>query len=263
MISSPDSSEWQLTVIILAAGKGKRMNNPDMPKVMAELDGKPLIGHVLNQVQKLEPQQTIVVVGHHKEQVMEYVAKEFGNSVEFVVQEQQLGTGHAVRQAEPKVHSFTDDVLILSGDVPLLRASTMMSFINEHRRYKPVVAASVLTMDDDPTGYGRIIRSDDGEFLRIVEEKDASPEERSITEVNSGIYIVSSHLLFAALEDLSNDNAQGEYYLTDIISILQNKRLFTCNAIPAADASELHGINTPAELERAERLYREKFAAKG
>lgn len=260
MNSSSDFPEWQLTVIILAAGKGKRMNNPDTPKVMAELDGKPLIGHVLGQVRLLEPQQTIVVVGHHKEQVMEYVTKEFGSAIEFAVQEQQLGTGHAVREAEPKLHSFTDDVLILSGDVPLLRASTMMNFVTEHRRYKPLVAASVLTMDcEDPTGYGRIVRSDDGEFLRIVEEKDATPEEKAIKEVNSGIYIVSSHLLFATLQELSNDNVQGEYYLTDIIGILRGKRFFTCNAIPTGDSFELQGINTPAELERAEMLYRENF----
>jgi UDP-N-acetylglucosamine diphosphorylase/glucosamine-1-phosphate N-acetyltransferase len=260
MNTSHDFDEWQLTVVVLAAGKGKRMNNPDIPKVMAELDGIPLIGHVLGQVLQISPEQIIVVVGHHKEQVMDYVTGKFGKNIDFVVQEQQLGTGHAVRQAEPKLHSFSDDVLILSGDVPLLRAATMMSFVSEHRRYKPLVAASVLTMEcDDPTGYGRIVRSDDGEFLRIVEEKDATPEEKAIKEVNSGIYVVSSHLLFVTLQELGNDNVQGEYYLTDIIGILHGKRFFTCNAIRTEDAFELQGINTPAELERAEILYRENY----
>ena len=258
-METPDETPlWNLTVIILAAGKGKRMNNPDMPKVMAMLGGVPLIGHVVRQALRLRPEQVIVVAGHHKEQVIGYVRGEFGGRAEFAVQEQQLGTGLAVIEAEPLLQSYSGDVLILSGDTPLLRASTLMSFANDHRRFKPVVVASALTMRlDDPAGYGRIIRSPDGEFLKIVEEKDATPEEKAVFEVNSGIYIVSSHQLFPALRQLGNANAQGEYYLTDVIGILRGKN-FACNAIPAPDPDELHGVNSPAELDRAEAIYRRR-----
>ncbi|MCZ2133124.1 MAG: NTP transferase domain-containing protein [Bacteroidetes bacterium] len=257
-----DLTAKDLTIIILAAGKGKRMNNPDLPKVMVKLDGEPLIGHVLRQALQLEPRQIIVVTGHCKEQVISYVSSEFGNSAEFVEQKEQLGTGHAALQTESVLKSYSGDALILSGDVPLLQASTMSDFVTRHRRYRPIVMASVLTMTiDNPAGYGRILRSPDGEFLRIVESKDAMPDESAVCEVNSGVYIVNAHLLFAALRKIDNNNAQKEFYLTDIIGILRNKK-FICNAIPARDADELLGVNTPDDLACAERVYREKFAAK-
>lgn len=262
MNTNTESTTQDLTIITLAAGKGKRMNNPDLPKVMAKLDGEPLIGHVLRQAMRLEPRQIIVVVGHCKEQVISYVSGEFGSSVEFVEQKEQLGTGHAALQAEPMLKSYSGDALILSGDVPLLQSSTMEDFVTRHRRYRPIVMASVLTMTvDNPAGYGRILRSPDGEFLRIVESKDALPHEAAINEVNSGVYIVNTHLLFTALREIGNDNAQKEFYLTDIIAVLRSKK-FICNAIPARDADELLGINTPGDLANAEHIYREKFIIK-
>lgn len=257
-----DLTAQDLTIVILAAGKGKRMNNPDMPKVMAKLDGEPLIGHVLNQALQIKPQQIIVVVGHFKEQVISYVSSKFGNSAEFTEQKEQLGTGHAVLQAESVLKSISGDTLILSGDVPLLQAATITDFLTRHRRYRPIVMASVLSVIlDNPAGYGRILRSPDGEFLRIVESKDATPDEAAICEVNSGVYIVNTHMLFTALHEIGNDNAQKEFYLTDIIAVLRNKH-FICNAIPALDSDELLGVNTPEDLAYAEQVYREKYTAK-
>lgn len=247
-----DSKGKELAVLILAAGKGKRMNNPDLPKVMANLKGIPLIGHVLKGLQTLLPNHVLVIVGHQKEKVIEYLSGTFG-SVDTVVQEEQLGTGHAVAQAKSNLSNFNGDVLILSGDVPLMRGKTLESFIEEHRSSEATI--SVLTaLVPDATGYGRIVRDSLGRFVSIVEHKDADDSIRQIKEINSGIYCVDSAKLFESLEKVNNNNVQGEYYLTDIIALLYNsgERVVatSCN-----DYREIMGINTSEELTTAEALY--------
>ena len=240
-----------LAVAILAAGQGKRMGNPNLAKVLNPLKGRPLLGYVLEQAETLHPSHVVVIVGHQRESVMEFVASIMPSAV-CVVQEQQLGTGHAVQQTKSVLADANCDVLILSGDVPLLTQETLTLFAEHHKSTGSVV--SVLTAAvPDPTGYGRIIRASDGSLQRIVEHKDATDDERQVTEINSGIYIVHSQDLFSALEGLSNENAQGEYYLTDIVSILQSRGR-TVSAWLAPSWEEIHGINTLVDLERAAQL---------
>ncbi len=242
-----------LAVVILAAGKGKRMNNPDLPKVLVELVGKPLLGHVLEQAKTLDPEEFVIVVGHHMEKVIQYVDTLGLKKVKFVEQKDQLGTGHAVAQAESALEGFDGNVLILCGDVPLLQAITLDYFIEEHTESEADVSV-LSTLITNPKGYGRIVRDNDGHFIRIVEEKDASEEEKLINEINSGVYIIRSGLLFSSLKQVSNDNAQEEYYLTDIIDILRNSG-HKVNAIPGVNYQELQGVNSPEDLKTAERFY--------
>ncbi len=240
-----------LAVIILAAGKGTRMNNPDKAKVMFELSGKPMIAYVVHQAESLAPERIIAVVGFQKESVMDYLSTAFYGRLEYAHQDVQLGTGHAVQQAEHLLGTFAGNVLILSGDVPLLRADTLRAFADAHSASGAVV--SVLSVDaPNPAGYGRIVRIE-GNFERIVEHKDASESERAITEINSGIYLVRASSLFTALREVSNSNVQGEYYLTDIISILRGhgERVIAwkCDAF-----TEVLGINTIDQLAEAQRI---------
>lgn len=243
-----------LAVIILAAGKGTRMNNPNKAKVMFALSGKPMIAYVVHQAESLSPERIVAVIGFQKESVMDYLNTEFPNRLEYAHQDVQLGTGHAVQQAELILRDFAGDVLILSGDVPLLRAETLRAFADAHTASE--AAVSVLSVDaPDPAGYGRIVRTS-GDFERIVEHKDASDAERAITEINSGIYLVHSSALFGALREVSNTNVQGEYYLTDIISILRERgervSAWKCNAF-----AEVLGINTIEQLAHAQRMMEE------
>ena len=248
----------QLAVAILAAGQGKRMGNPNLAKVLNPLHGRPLLGYVLEQAATLDPAQVVVIVGHQRESVRDFVASSMPSAI-CVVQDQQLGTGHAVQQASSVLSDAECNVLILSGDVPLLTRQTLASFAAHHSSVG--AAASVLTAHvPDPTGYGRIIRDEAGNLQRIVEHKDASEQERSVNEINSGIYIVDCSDLFSALEGLSNNNAQGEYYLTDIISILQGRGK-SVSAWLAPSWEELHGINTIADLERASDILIERGLA--
>lgn len=236
-------------IVILAAGKGKRMGNPDIPKVMVHLAGMPLIGHVLREVSVLSPERIVAIVGHHKEQVIEYVAPLYPH-VEFAEQREQLGTGHAVQQGEQALNGYQGTVLIICGDTPLLKAKTLNDFCSDHE----IAGADVSVLScimPQPTGYGRIVRNTTGEFTEIVEERDATDEQRLITEVNSGVYAVNAQVLFSTLQRVGNANSQGEYYLTDIIAILagEGKKLA---AFIAPSAMELQGINNPEELSAAE-----------
>jgi bifunctional UDP-N-acetylglucosamine pyrophosphorylase/glucosamine-1-phosphate N-acetyltransferase len=173
-----------IAVVVLAAGKGKRMNNPNLAKVMALLGGKPLIHYVIDQVMVLDPSDILLVVGFQKQSIIDYIDGLSIPYLKFVEQTEQLGTGHAVAQAQSVLDGFASDVLILAGDVPLITADTLQKFIYKHRTDQADI--SVLTaIVPEPTGYGRIIRNDIGEFLKITEEKDATDDERLINEVKS------------------------------------------------------------------------------
>jgi bifunctional UDP-N-acetylglucosamine pyrophosphorylase/glucosamine-1-phosphate N-acetyltransferase len=252
----PETRE-PLAIVILAAGIGKRMKNPALPKVLVELAGKPLLGHVLAQARELNPTRTIIIVGHHAEKVEAYVNSLFEVKAEFAVQNEQLGTGHAVLQAGPALRRFEGDVLILCGDVPLLSAETLRRFIRNHTENRADL--SVLSADaPNAAGYGRIVRDRSGHFLKITEEKDSTDEIRKITEFNSGVYLVNSSLLFGALQQVSNNNAQGEYYLTDIVGILNSNRKSVI-AYKGTSFEELQGINSPEQLAKAEEYYYQKI----
>jgi len=249
----PTQFRRPLSVVILAAGKGKRMNNPDLPKVLVELDNKPLLVHVLDQTQALHPNQIVIVVGHMKEKVKNHISSLPFENISFVDQDDQLGTGHAVDQAREELKNFEGDTLILLGDVPLLRAQTLKNFISKHVETESdlsVLSAKTI----DPTGYGRICRDSNGDFTKITEHKDCNDEELRVDEINSGIFCVNNSKLFSSLKNISNQNAQGEYYLTDIVEIIKNDG-GKVMADPAAGFDELQGINSMDDLERAEKYY--------
>lgn len=238
----------KLAVVILAAGKGTRMNNPDMAKVMYELNGKPMIEYVVDLATKLQAQKALIVVGWQRQSVVDHISKAFP-SVEFVDQTEQRGTGHAVMQAAEGLKEFAGDVLVLSGDVPLLAEKTVRSLVGYHRTSE--ASATILTVElPDPTGYGRIIRNNDGTVKKIVEQKDASKKELAVNEVNSGIYVFDKEKLFDALQHISPNNAQKEYYLTDVFEVFW-KNDWRVSAVKAIDVLEVMGINDRTQLQAA------------
>lgn len=237
-----------LAVIVLAAGKGVRMRS-DLPKVFHDLAGKPMLAHVLLTVKNFFPQKTLVVVGYKKELIMDYF-KDWG--VEFVDQTEQLGTGHAVMQAEPYLLDFRGTVLILAGDVPLLSEATLRKLIDFHEQHQAAVTDLTAELPDAGS-YGRIVRSQTGEILKIVEKKDASPAELKIREINTGTFCFDSQALFEALKEVKPENAQKEYYLTDTLEILRKKGL-PVYAFRASDYSETLGINTREQLDELEKI---------
>ncbi len=234
--------------IVLAAGKGTRMRS-NVPKVLHPLLGRPLVVHTVNALEKAGLSPIVVVVGHGAVHVRAAVGQRDGR-VRFVEQREQLGTGHATAVARDALADFTGDVLVLPGDVPLVEPATLVQFLEAHRTGKAPVTVLTIRLPD-PAHYGRIVRSDSGAVLRIVEARDATPEELAIEEVNSGVYAVDARFLFSALNRLDRENAQGEYYLTDIVAIARNDGLE-----PAAwlhtRAEELAGVNDRAELAAAE-----------
>lgn len=241
-------------VIILAAGKGKRMLNPDLPKVLSLLDEKPLIDYVLHLTNRLSPQKIVIVVGFHKEKVIEHVDSLGYENIEYAVQHEQLGTGHAVMSARKNLVDFDGNILILAGDVPMIRYTTIKKFINLHNEASSRVSV-LSTLAPNPTGYGRIIRDENNNFLDIIEEKDADELQKKVKEINSGIFLINSELLFSSLEKIGNHNAQNEYYLTDIIKVLRNMG-HPVHAINCSDFAELQGINTVEDLQQAEQIMR-------
>jgi len=240
-----------LAVIIMAAGKGTRMKNPDMAKVMYEIQGKPMVDYVVDLAAKLQAKRTILIVGWKKESVIDYIAKAYPG-VEFIEQIDQLGTGHAVQQTTPALENFEGDVLVLSGDVPLLTEKTVRALLGYHRSTDAV--ATILTAEvDDPSGYGRIVHNEDGSVKKIVEHKDASKKELDIREINSGIYVYEKQKLFETLANLKPNNAQGEYYLTDVFEDFWKKE-WRVSAVKVIDPIEVMGINDIDQLERAREL---------
>lgn len=235
-----------LITLILAAGKGTRMHS-DLPKVLHRINGRPMIHYVLDTARALQPRRIIAIVGHEAGAVRRELA---GSPVEFAVQEEQLGTGHAVRQAGPLLAGESAVVLVLAGDMPLIRPSTLATLIHAHRR--DGAAASVLTARvDDPTGLGRILRDGASRIDRIVEEKDATGEQRALKEINTSTYCFEPGPLLRALDRLTPENRQGEYYLTDTIEILRREGCCIADA-PAGMSEETIGINTPEQLSAAE-----------
>lgn len=238
----------KLAVVVLAAGKGTRMNDPNIAKVMYEIDGKPMVEYVIDQAVKLQPSRILIVVGWQKHTVIDHISG-MNASVEFVEQIEQLGTGHAVLQAGPALMEFEGDVLVLSGDVPLLMEKTVRALVGYHRTSD--AAATILTVElPDATGYGRVIRNQDGSVKKIVEHKDASKKELTVAEVNSGVYVFQCEKLFNALRQIAPNNAQGEYYLTDVFEVFSNNG-WRVSAVKAIDSTEVMGINNPAQLEEA------------
>lgn len=242
-----------LAVLILAAGLGTRMKSK-RAKVLHELGGSPLIAYVCRTAKSLNPDKILVVVGHQAAEVAKAVETEVGSRAEFVTQEQQRGTADAVMSARGQLENRDSLLVILSGDVPLLKAETLEHLIAEHR--SSGAACSVLSVRlENPTGYGRIVRDADNRFVRIVEQRDAADEERKIREINSGIYCFDSGKLLAALDRVKPTNKQGEFYLTDVGEILlaQGEKV---NVYLHSDAREVSGINTRAELAEFENLLR-------
>ncbi len=239
-----------LAVLVLAAGKGTRMKSP-LAKVLQPLAEKPLLHYVLETVDALKPARRVVVVGFQAEEVK---ARFSGPELEYVEQKEQLGTGHAVLQAESCLKDFDGDVLILCGDMPLMRVATLKNLTEKHQRTG--AACTVLTLkanDGKIRDFGRIVRDSEGAVLKIVENKDASPEEKKIQEYNSGVYCFNKALLFKALSGIGRSNAQGEYYLTDTVQFMVENRL-PLEAVQTADADEIFGINSKEDLDRAEAL---------
>ena len=234
----------RLEVVVLAAGMGKRMKSSRI-KVLHRAGGRPLVHHVLDLARSVTDSSPVLVIGHQRENV----EKECAGLADFAVQNEQLGTGHAVLQTESILAKRGLDgsrVLVLSGDVPLTRVETITRLIDEHERGGNAV--TVLTMrPPEPALYGRIVRGTDGSVVRIVEAKDASDDELAIDEVNAGIYVFDGKLLFESLHTLSTDNAQGEYYLTDVLSraVELGRRV---GAVVADDPIEALGVNSRAEL---------------
>lgn len=245
----------KLSTVIMAAGKGKRMKNPDRSKVMFELRGKPMIEYVIELSLKIDSELIVPIVGHQKQSVIDFLSTRFADNIDkikFAHQDEQLGTGHAIMQTKEILKDFDGNVLILSGDVPLLRYETVMEFIKYHcgNGFRASLLSAIF---DDPFGYGRIIRKDDGTFVDIVEEKDADEAQRKIKEINSGIYIVDNKILFEALTTIKTDNAQGEYYLTDIFKYFRDRNV-KIGAVPVGNNAEITGVNTIEQLTELEKL---------
>ena len=231
-----------LHLVVLAAGKGTRMKS-GLPKVLHAAGGLPLIEHVLRTADTLSPTSIVIVVGHQADAVEKALAGR--SNLQFARQEPQLGTGHALLQAEGALTGAEGTVVLLSGDVPLLTPKTLQALVNRH--VETGAAATVLSaVVDDPTGYGRIERRD-GRISGIVEDKDASPAQRQIREINSGIYAFDLHPLFASLKQIGSANAQGEYYLPDLVKIYRDRGL-TVDTVTLEDPREILGVNSRGEL---------------
>ena len=236
-----------LRAIILAGGKGKRMKS-DLPKVLHELHGKSMIQHAVDNVRDAGVDDVIVVVGYRRDLVMEHL----GNGVRFAVQEQQLGTGHAVQQALPLLKEATGSVVICYGDMPLLSRTTIRALINAQSQRG--IDGAILTIAlDNPPDFGRVIRDDRGHVTKVVEVKDASPEQLKMKEVNVGVYCFDAEALRWALTRLSNNNAQGEYYLTDVVQILTEGGR-QVETVRTHNLEETLGINDLAHLAFAKEL---------
>ncbi|WP_283246458.1 bifunctional UDP-N-acetylglucosamine diphosphorylase/glucosamine-1-phosphate N-acetyltransferase GlmU [Paenibacillus sp. Marseille-Q4541] len=241
--------------IILAAGQGKRMKSK-LYKVLHPVCGKPMVGHVLDTVGKAGVTRNIVVVGHGAEAVKSYL----GSAADYVLQEQQLGTGHAVKMAKDMLGNEEGTTIVICGDTPLVTKETLEGLMELHESRG--AAATVLTAHmDNPAGYGRVIRSNDGSVTKIVEQKDCNAEEDAVQEINTGTYCFDNAKLFAALDKVTNNNAQQEYYLTDVVGIFREAGE-TVEAFMTNDAAESIGVNDRVALSEAEGFMRQRIVRK-
>ncbi len=244
----------KVKAVILAAGKGTRMKS-ELPKVIHEALGKPMVQYVIEAAKEAgaELSDICLVVGHGADQVKAAV----GTGVQYALQEEQLGTGHAVKCAGDFIG--TDGMtLVLCGDTPLLTGRTLKKLVEQHELEDNAVTVLTAALED-PTGYGRIIKDRWGKFEKIVEEKDATPAEKRVDEVNSGVYVFRSSALREALDSLDNNNSQGEYYLTDTIEIIKSRGLGTVATMLVADPDETKGVNSKEQLQEAEALLRDRM----
>lgn len=239
-----------LKSIIMAAGKGSRMMS-ELPKVIHLAHSKPMVVRIIDALNALDVEENILILGHKREKVLEVL----GNDISYVIQEEQLGTGHAVKQAEEKIKNYNGDILIINGDIPLIQKETLVNFYNEYK--KENADGIVLTaIFDNPFSYGRIFKEND-RVLKIVEEKEANEEQKKIKEVNAGVYIFKAQYLAYALGKINNNNEKGEYYLTDVIEILasENKKIISYSL---EDSMEIQGVNSKVELALVSRVLRER-----
>jgi len=244
-----DSRIENVSIIILAAGLGTRMKS-NMAKVLHKITGKPMISHVLVSACDIAGKDVIVVVGHQADRVKDACLKV--NPVSFAFQKEQRGTGHAVLCAMPEIPETTENIVILCGDVPLLKAETIRDLLDDHVNENRDLSLLAVELED-PTGYGRVVINANRELTRIVEEADATDDEKAISLINSGIYCVSKAFLSASLKKITPDNAQGELYLTDIIGVgyAMGKHI---GVLVGSNPEEVSGINTPADLKGVEAL---------
>jgi len=238
--------------IILAAGKGTRMKS-DLPKVLHKVAGISMLEHVFRSVNAIDPEKTVTVVGHKAELVEQVLA----GQTDFVRQTEQLGTGHAVMMAEPVLENLTGQTLVIAGDTPLITGESLKNLIDFHINHKNV--ATILTAEaDNPFGYGRIVRNQHDEVLKIVEQKDASDFEQQIKEINTGTYVFDNARLFEALKNINTNNAQGEYYITDVIGIFRENGE-KVGAYTLKDFDESLGVNDRVALATAEGIMRRRI----
>ena len=238
--------------IILAAGKGTRMKS-DLPKVLHKVAGISMLEHVFRSVSAIDPEKTVTVVGHKAELVEQVLA----GQTDFVRQTEQLGTGHAVMMAEPVLENLTGQTLVIAGDTPLITGESLKNLIDFHINHKNV--ATILTAEaDNPFGYGRIVRNQHDEVLKIVEQKDASDFEQQIKEINTGTYVFDNARLFEALKNINTNNAQGEYYITDVIGIFRESGE-KVGAYTLKDFDESLGVNDRVALATAESVMRRRI----
>ena len=240
-----------LHVIIMAAGRGTRMNDPELPKVMVELGGRPMIARVLDRAIELDAATIVPIIGYRGDIVRDFIDESFSTArIVVAEQKEQLGTAHAVIQAMPHLEGKSGDALVLSGDVPMITTATLRALVEHHRSRG--AEATMLTVElDDPHGYGRVVRKENGQLDSVVEHKDADEEEQKIREINSGIYLFSLELLREMLPKVDNDNANGEYYLPDVLSLAVAAER-DCEAYLSSDSVEISGINNREQLAEAE-----------
>jgi len=258
------SPQRDLSAIVLAAGKGTRMKS-DLPKVCHEVGGRPMVCAVVDACFQAGCSRVVAVVGYKQELVREALA-EYGDAVEFVVQEEQLGTGHAVVCARPAYEAVlasgeSHDVFVLAGDGPLIRPSTLRTLLERHRE-SGAASALATSVIEDPSGYGRVVRDSGGAFERIVEQKNATQTELAICEVNPSYYCFAAGDLFSALERVERNGLTGEYYITDVPELLLNAGK-TVEVIDAVPAEDILSINTLEHLAEIDAIYRGRLASAG
>lgn len=238
----------KISTAIMAAGKGTRMQS-DLPKVLHKLNDRPMVHYVIDLAEKINSDKIVLIIGYKSELLKNECSK---RNVEFVLQAPQLGTGHAIQMTEAAFVGYDGDLLVLSGDVPLLTEKSVLALIKVHQNNNST--ATLLTADlDDPFGYGRVIRDVDGSVESIVEHKDANESQLKIKEINVGIYLFDSKSLFKALKSVKNENSQGEYYLPDVVPMFIENGL-SVRAVKSESFDETRGINTIDQLKKAETI---------